>query len=285
MRYAICTLKDCMLQYNTTVMMDAIDNLFVDKLLERMDETTDFSFYQQAANQIQADIDAECVSVNSQLALIEDQTQGLRLSLRKKDLKLEVRTALEEDLAHLLTQKRLLLEKQNPKQKLEQIQVLRGYNDLVEACAEHWDKLSVEGRIALINALTDKVLLDRVAPHFLRLVIHWKHPAWGVDSAFVFRVDGERELWTPEEDELVAAYYPTATYQMLLEKLPNRSWNGIKKEAQHVGVIKAKWGGGTKPFPDYLSLHDWQFMQEQGITLAELGVGEVGSHLKRAIWS
>src|SRR6202022_690709 len=91
-----------------------------------------------------------------------DQTQGLRLSLQKKTLKPEVREALEEDLAKLLMNKRLLEEKKNPKQKLQQIKVLRGYNQLVEACAEHWDKLSIEGRIALIDALTDKVLLDRV---------------------------------------------------------------------------------------------------------------------------
>jgi DNA invertase Pin-like site-specific DNA recombinase len=280
--YGICTMKDAMPQYNTTVTVDGIDNLYVDKLLEHMDETTDFSFYQKAADQIQAEIDAECVGIDSQLALIEDQTQGLRLSLRKKDLKPEVREALEEDLAGLLTQKRLLIEKQNPKQRLQQIQVLRGYNELVEACAEHWDKLSIGGRIALINALTAKVLLDRVAPHFLRLVIHWKHPAWGVDSAFVFRVDGEREAWTDEENEIIATYYPTATYVEILEKLPNRSWNGIKNQAIRLGVTREKRGGKYTALPKGLTLDDWRFMEEHAITLENIE-GEASS-LKRAIW-
>jgi DNA invertase Pin-like site-specific DNA recombinase len=285
--YGVCAMKNAIPQYTTTVTVDDIDNLFVDKLLEHMDETTDFSFYQQAADQIQAEIDAECVGISSQLALIEDQCQGLRLSLRKKDLKPEVREALEEDLAVLLQQRKLLTEKLNPEQKLRKIEVLRGYNDLVEACAEHWDKLSVEGRIALIDALTHKVLLDRVAPHFLRLAIHWIHPAWQADTAFVFRVDGEREIWTDAENEIIGEHYPTAAYEALLEKLPNRSWNGIKRQAERLGVHRAQRGGKYTTFPKGLSLQDWQFMNEHDIAVSQIQCqeGEETPILKRPIWS
>jgi DNA invertase Pin-like site-specific DNA recombinase len=284
--YGICTMVDSTARYNTTVTVADIDDLYVDKLLEHMDETTDFSFYQKAADQIQKEIDAECVGISSQLALIEDQTQGLRLSLRKKTLKPEVRAALEEDLAGLLTQKRELLQKQNPEQKLRQIKVLRGYNALVEACAEHWDKLSFEGRVALIEALTETVLLDRVAPHFLRLVIRWKHPKWSTDIAIVYRVDGEREAWTDAENELIGELYPTAVYETLLENLPNRSWFGIRNQAKRLGVFREKRGAKYTGLPQGLSLQDWQFMQDQHITMSDIeGEEEEGvSCLKRAIW-
>src|SRR6266851_8420283 len=285
--YGICTFKDALPQYHTTVTVADIDNLFVDKLLEHMDETEDFSFYQQAADQIQAEIDAECVGINAQLVLIDNQCQGLRLSLRKKDLNPAVREALEADLAGILQQRKLLTEKRNPEQKIRQIEVLRGYNDLVEACAEHWDKLSVEGRIALIDALTEKVQLDRVAPHFLRLYIHWKHPAWQADTALVFRVDGEREAWTGEENEIIGEYYPTASFETLLEKLPNRSWNGIKRQAERLGVFREKRGGKYTALPKGLSREDWHFMQEQGIALSQIQrqEGEETPILKRPIWS
>jgi hypothetical protein len=56
----------------------------------------------------------------------------------------------------------------------------------------------------------------------------------------------------------------------MLEKLPNRSWNGIKNQAERLGVTRAKRGGKYNALPKGLTCEDWRFMEEDTITLAEI---------------
>jgi hypothetical protein len=169
---------DLLVEYHTGVKVPELDDIFVSKLLERLEQTKDFSHYQQYAAEEQRLAELECTSIQEQLREIDRQISGLLASLTLPPDVLDqvARAALARKHADLLLQREALEQKLNTSHYADHVRELLEYHELVQKLAPQWPHLPFSDRKALVNALVDQVLIDPMAPHWLRLVIKWSDP-------------------------------------------------------------------------------------------------------------
>jgi hypothetical protein len=127
-----------------------------------------------------------------------------------------------------------------------------------------WDEKPMSVRAEFVNLFIEQVVIEFVAPHWVRLDIFWRHPAWEHESMYVYRKRGIRLQWTDEERELVRTYYPTAKREELMQLLPNKTWRGIRGEAERLGVIRP--GRIVSNISFILTWEDLEFMRREGIS-------------------
>src|SRR5205085_6398239 len=87
-----------------------------------------------------------------------------------------------------LEQKRAALEKElyeldeEPESDEE---VLYEINTLIPDIVSEWQNLSFETRLKVVGALTRKVIIEHVAPSWIRMEVIWKLPEWQIDIAYI----------------------------------------------------------------------------------------------------
>lgn len=252
-------------QYRTAIAVSDLDGIYVGKLLERLEQTSDFEYYRRYAEQEQQSIKSEQVSVQAQLAEIERRCEGIMLSLQRPTLRGKLREDLENTYESLQQQRAELISKLEIPHRGSRAKELLEYQKLIEKLAPHWHSLSGEDRILLVEALTEQVMIDSMAPHWMRLIIQWRDPQWGRDEGLIWRRYGSSSGWTEQENEILKQGYAFDDRVSLLSRLPSRSWHAIRFQAHLLKLRRNTHSVNNTTMPDYISFADWQFMQKQEI--------------------
>jgi hypothetical protein len=118
-------------------------------------------------------------------------------------------------------------------------------HSLLPNIAEKWDKLSFAVRLRFVGAVVRKVVLDDVAPSWLKVEIHWKDAIGNfIDYAYFRRIYCNRTAWTPEEEDVLRKMYPKEDAAVILQALPERSWTAIMNRAEKLGIKRER---GRRP--------------------------------------
>ncbi len=119
----------------------------------------------------------------------------------------------------------------------------------------------------MVKALTTSIAISQVSSHWLQLDVAWLHPEWGHERAYIYRRIGSTPVWTPQDKERLREHYPMGEKDDLLAMFPDRSWSGLVSMASEIGVIRQTHKSKTA-IPETLTWQDWQFMQEQDLSLS-----------------
>lgn len=264
--------------YHSAISVPDLDEVFTARLLERLEQTSNFSHYREYAEQERRNVERECISIQNQIEEIDLQCAGLMMSLKKPALNIKLRENFEQEYERLQSQREELVRKFEAPQRSSRATELLGYYELVDKLAPHWDALSFGDRTMLIEALTERVLIDAMAPHWIRIIIEWRDPEWGRDTGYIWRQYGSSPGWTEEENEIVKQFYSSDDRATLMSRLPVRSWSAILFQGNVFKLHRSTHSVNNTMIPKNLSFADWEFMEENFIMLSDLW----GS--KRVIW-
>ena len=250
-----------------TMQVTQLDSLFTAKLFDHLQHSDSYTHYQQLLEKRSHEAESAHNTIERQLSAIEQECNGLMLSLAKPTLPQPVRIRLEARMALLLTNQEELSQKQatlTAEHHEDRVVKLHEYAELVGKLSEKWAALSFVKRRTLVEALVRHVSFASLAPHWLELTIEWDNPTWGIDTCLIWRSRGTAPFWNDADDALVRELFPQGDGYTLMEKLPHRSWSSIQQRAFELGV-KSTTKSKLPAIPRLLSLQDWQYMEEHGI--------------------
>ena len=87
----------------------------------------------------------------------------------------------------------------------QQTRVARTFADFqteLENLAEVWNKKPGKEKKEFVNLLVTKVELSTVATHWIKCTVYWTHPAWPVETLYIYKRRGGINAWTVEEHEV-----------------------------------------------------------------------------------
>ncbi len=265
-------------QYHSAISVPFLDSVFVKKLLEHLRTTSDFTHYREYVNTVKKDFDRETISIKEQLVEIEKQSKGIEATLKVPTIKEKTRIKFLADYELLQEQKDLLEAKLTQPSRNKRVKTLLDYYDLIDRIAELWEKNPFEIKRALAEGLAEEVLIDELSPHWMRFIIKWRIAHWGSDHALIWRVEGVGGKWTEEENTILLQHYPTDDRHSILERLPHRSWHAITFQANQLKLKRSTQMKNNSSVPSFITLLDFQFMQEKGI------VYDANWQRKEVIW-
>lgn len=189
------------------------------------------------------------------------QQQNIAAQIGKTDNP-NVHDVLLKSIEDLDREKKKLLQAKT-ELETENAMTLRNLQEELSDLQEYWDDYPVSKRIALINFLVQKVMLDIESSHWLRVEVHWLHEEWGIEQMYYSRIKGVFPNWNEKEEALLREYYPEHLRMEVMKQLSNRSWEAIRTRAFTLKIERLiHWEryGYQK-----MTYDDIQFMQEHGI--------------------
>ncbi len=150
------------LKYHAATPCTEIDELFSDRLVEHMKQTTRFEHYRSYAMQLQQEREQIAESIDKQLAEIDKQMNGIltTLSLPPEKLKKSLREKLAEKYDVLEEQKHELEEKRARIYTDQTTKRLMEYYVLADRLAQEWENIPFADKQALAEVLVKGVYLD-----------------------------------------------------------------------------------------------------------------------------
>ncbi len=148
-------------------------------------------------------------------------------------------------------------------------QDIQEVHNLLEDSRTKWNDLTLEQKQRYTRLITSSITLDKIADGWLKLSIEWT-PFLGdicTDTAIIYVKNGGGR-WTDKEDSILQRYYGNASRNLLLEELPERSWQAIWTRANKLGLHrKARDLSSSSDIPSWLSLEDSRVMGHYGLSL------------------
>lgn len=102
---------------------------------------------------------------------------------------------------------------------------------LLDQAVAGWDAMRFESKQQFVRVLIEKVNIEDVAPHILKIAIHFKAPFSTVMTGHLWRRKGSKPGWSTEENTALKALYPHADRAVVLEAIPMRTWESIMQQA------------------------------------------------------
>jgi DNA invertase Pin-like site-specific DNA recombinase len=272
-----------------------VDGEFTTLLFRHLRQTHDFDGFRQWVTEVltrrqsqQQIIQAQLEEVKIQQEAILDERLGIRAQIAQQlraavvedehadvdQLKAYLESLFAKDIERLQARSQKLDQRERElKAKLpsetedEQTRVARTFADFqteLENLADVWDKKPGKEKKEFVNLLVTKVELSTMATHWTKCTIYWTHPAWPVETLYIYKRRGGINAWTAEEHELVRLHYPDKPKHELLALLPDKSWTAIEMQAHKLQVRRKQ-----KPNPlnidGYTTWSDYLFCQQLGI--------------------
>jgi hypothetical protein len=132
---------------------------------------------------------------------------------------------------------------------------------------EAWNSMDFHEKRRFIQLVCEKITLNKVAPNWLRLEIHWIWDDTPLDVLYIWQRKGCGEAWTDDEIALLQRLYPGTDRASVLAALPRRNWVAIVDRAHDLGIGRAyMWN--TSSLPKVVSMDDAAFMAHVGIVYA-----------------
>lgn len=278
------------------VLVYQISRLFrvIDRLFSHLRQTHDFDVFRQWIAEVVQKQASLLETITQQLAEIDRQQEAIldeKLAIRthisqqvREALSLdptanadELRTRFEEEAAReferlrkrsakLAAMEEALRAKMPTEEENEEVRTAKTFADFqteLEKLAEVWHLKPFKEKKVFVNLLVKKTVLSVAATHWVRLDIHWTHPAWESETLYIYRRRGLLVRWTEEDRAIIHSQYETVDRETLLSLLPHKSWNAIKKEAGRLALKRSPQPALT--IDEFTTWSDWQFCHERGI--------------------
>jgi DNA invertase Pin-like site-specific DNA recombinase len=259
--------------YKFSVAMRFIEENFLQRFLKHVEsiDPQHFSDWKEVAEQLtQARTDKQAL-ILKQLKRADVRMQEIMQDLRDPDIPLTrvMKIAYAQEHAGLEQKKASLDEEPESDEE-----VLYEINTLIPDIVGEWHNLSFETRLKVVGALTRTVIIEHVAPSWIRMEVIWKLPEWQVDIAHIRR-SSNRDSWTEEEELRLAELYPEHDAYDLLCAFPDRSWSAIQDHARGIGLKRLRSHRNSIPantLYGHLSLDDLTYAQEHGLDASSKNV-------------
>jgi len=176
---------------------------------------------------------------------IPRQIEGIQAQL-VENAKKRLRTSADDPLyAMLEEEQRDLVERQQSleakKEKLgmvdspEEIDQLHSLLGNFEAV---WPTFDLDQRQRAFSLLTNRIEVEVVSPHWLRLSIDWLDAVCPrVDIAYIWKASpGRSGKFSDDEKDIIRQHYPRTHYMEILKLLPNRTWQSIQGQTSLIGM-------------------------------------------------
>jgi Resolvase, N terminal domain len=238
-----------------------LDGIVVSRLFEHIREIHTLKNYDEEIEKKRKEREKRLQSVINSLEQIPVQQKNIAEQIGKTN-SASVRDILLASIENLDNERKKLLQ---AKAELEQenANTLRNLEEELQDLEQYWEKYPVSKRIALINFLIQKVVLDIESSHWLRVEVHWLHEEWGVEQMYYSRVKGVYPNWNEKEEAILREYFPEHPRSEVMKQLPNRSWESIRARAFKLNIERlVHW---ERQGYQKMTYDDMQFMQEHGI--------------------
>src|SRR5579883_3158955 len=171
---------------------------------------------------------------------IHEQLKGLELQLLENAEKRLATSSKDPLYARLQAQADELLQ---TKEQLEAKKDKLGIIDSPEEIAKlHsllgnfeavWPTFDVEQRQRAFSLLINRIEVEVVSPHWLRLSIDWLDAVCPrIDIAYLWKVTPTRgDVLSEEETAILREYWPNASRLEVLKQLPTRTWRALQRHA------------------------------------------------------
>ncbi len=260
-QYCIVELQRTKRVVLAVVNMNKIEEQFIQKFTEQLRDTKRFEGYEKYVINEEDEQKTQERKENLQATLQElnERIKGIFLTLQSPKLEPEDRNEFLEERHRLVRRKEAV---QNELKIQSPAQVYLKYKDLIEKMGKYWHKFPFEDRLTLVTLLVNKVCIEPLSHHFIKLTIDWK--AFPKDEGILWRQQASAINWEDEEDEILQQLYPTGEAMDIMKALPRRSWIGIRTRASDKGINRI---ARTKvPTPMHLSMEDLHVMETYGIS-------------------
>ncbi len=219
-----------------------IDQSFLEKFFERLqghwkpgyeDWISKIQERQQDKQGVKQELKRQIVEAQKQrqetLDILDDpdipKTKSMKIHYANKIAGLEARIAEWEN------------ELKKPDTEDDDAEAILEIDKLISVIVAEWENLPFKRKMRFVNALVKDFILHRPTPGWLAVEIRWKRPDWTIDSCFL-RCTANREVWTPEEDEIVRSLYAKEKARAIMQALPDKTWCAIEHRAGKLRVRK-----------------------------------------------
>lgn len=171
----------------------------------------------------------------------------------------------EEKYAKLMARKQELEAALNTPQPEERaVTVWKLRHDIVRLAYEPWAwyEAPLDHQKRLIRALTTKLDLSLVAPHWMQLEVEWFFPSWGSETVYMLRRLSPPVRWTPEDAAWLSEHYRNASRDEIMYHFSDRNWEAIKNYAHDSLGMKRSYAERERgKFEGEWSCEDWRFIE------------------------
>ncbi len=260
-----------------------IDHAVVERLLLLLQYQRVLEDYQTRMQRQMAQEEKRRGQQQEELESIEKGLKGALRIMEDGDVDDQAYNEAKRKRKELLARKHRLeaeLRKEHPVKKVATTSPL-SYKDLLVKVREKWDSgiFTIADKRQLLSEFLEKVTVYKLSAHFYRLRIYW-HITEQPEELLLWYPDGDRPLWTEEEEAKLRTYYPNK--EKLMEALPTRTWASILRHAWETGLAKANprlSRAAYMPLEDLLTHQDKQVMIYYEVNLDEVSKGKPVSML------
>jgi Resolvase, N terminal domain len=173
------------------------------------------------------------VSIHEQLKGLEIQlaeNAEKRLETSKKD---PLYAKLQKQADELLQTKEQLEMKKDKLGIIDSPEEIAKLHSLLGNFEAVWPTFDLEQRQRAFSLLINRIEVEVVSPHWLRLSIDWLDAVCPrIDIAYLWKVTPTRgDILSKEEEAILREYWPNATRLEVLKQLPTRTWRALQRHA------------------------------------------------------
>jgi len=184
-----------------------------------------------------------------EFASIPGQIDGIKAQL-VENAKKRMRTStddpmyemLEEEKSDLMKRQAALEAKKESLRIVDSPEEIELLYSLLGNFDKVWQKLPFEKKQRAFNILINRIEIEIVSMHWLRLTIDWLDAICPrLDIAYIWKAGGSRaDAFSEEERNIIRQYYYDAPKIELLKLMPKRSWGTIRVEAARLEVRRQR---------------------------------------------
>ena len=267
-RYDIVELRRTKKVVLATVSLDEIEEQFIQKFTERLRDTKQFEDYEKnlISEEDEQKTKERKKNLHDILHELNERINGIFLTLQSPKLDPADRDDFLEERHRLIRRREAV---QNELTIQSPAQVYLKYKDLIEKMGKYWHKFPFEDRLTLVTLLVNKIYIEPLSHHFMKLIIDWK--AFPKDEGILWRQQPSAINWEPEEDEILRQLYPTGIVDDIMKALPRRTWSGIRTRASGLPIQVKRHIKTKLTIPKNLSVEDLQVMEKYDISEETFG--------------
>jgi hypothetical protein len=243
-----------------------IDDFYLERLREKLNNAKELETFRQFEKKRLAKLAEETQGRQAQLEAVEAQMKEIEEKIEKlKNLTLIGK--LEEKYAKLEKRKSMLESAPIPGMQGKPNRRLNrrlNYYEILERLGPKLERLNLEQKRILVEATTEEVVIDHLAPHFIYMKIVWR--GWGIAEYVVQRANYSGKRWSTEEEDILRQHYSLGSAEEIMQLIPNKSWNCIKDKACSMGLSRDSFHLSAPKYErkEY-GLNDLKIMEQYGI--------------------
>ncbi len=238
------------------------DSLVTARLFEHIRDISSLTTYDDELAEKRKEKELQLQSVIESVAQIPIQQANIADQIGKTSNE-NVRSILLAQIEALEGEHRKLLVLKK-EMEAENAMSLRTLDEELQDLELYWDEYPIQKRVALVNFLVRKVVIDMMSLHWLRIQIHWLHEEWGTEQIYYCRDNYGTHRWSRKEDDLMRMHYSDMPRMELMKTLNTRSWESIRHRGTYLGLKRL--GAWEKLGNQKMTYEDIIFMEKEGLT-------------------